>query len=79
MSTAQDYVVEYGEDEDNLDLSSDAISQTDTTLINEMYSVTLEGLSQGVLYYVRVAATDVDGATIYSTIKSFRTIQSGIT
>ena len=68
LSTAQDYVVEYGEDEDDLDLS------TNTTLLFEEYSITLEGLSQGVLYHVRVATTDADGATFYSEIESFHTI-----
>ena len=70
--------MEYGEDEDQLDLSTDPISVTDTTLIDEMYSVTLMGLSPGVLYYVRVETTDSEGATFYSETKSFRTIQTGI-
>ena len=78
LSTTQDYVVEYGEDEDDLDLSTDPITVTDTTLIDQMYTVTLEGLSQSVLYYVRVATTDPEGATFYSETKSFRTIQTGI-
>ena len=78
LSTTQDYVVEYGEDEDDLDLSTDPITVTDTTLIDQMYTVTLEGLSQSVLYYVCVATTDPEGATFYSETKSFRTIQTGI-
>ena len=77
LSTAQDYVVEYGEDEDNLDQSTETISATDTTLLFEVYSISLTGLSQGVIYYVRVATTDADGATFYSEIESFRTIQTG--
>lgn len=68
--------MEYGEDEDDLDMSTDPISVTDTSLLFEMYSITLEGLSQGVLYYVRVATTDTEGATFYSETESFRTIQS---
>lgn len=55
---------------------SDSITVTDTSLTDQMYNVTIDGLSQRVLYYVRVATTAND-VTFYSETTSFRTIQLG--
>ena len=56
--------------------TSESLTETDTSLTDQMYEVVLDGLTEGVLYYVRVATT-ADGVTFYSESTSFRTIQSG--
>lgn len=77
ISTEQDYVVEYGQDEDNLNEISETLSVSDTNLVDQMYSVTLSGLSQSIVYYVRVATTNDENVTFYSDIESFRTVEPG--
>ena len=77
ISSPQDYVVEYGEDEGSLTEMSETRSVSDTSLTDQMYSVTLSGLTQGILYYVRVATTNAGNVTFYSETISFRTVESG--
>lgn len=77
LSSPQEYTVEYGVDEDNLNETSDTLSESDTTLTDETYSIVLNGLMRGALYYARVSTTNAGNVTFYSETTSFRTIQSG--
>ena len=77
ISTQKEYVVDYGQDEDSLDEASESLSVSDTGLIDQMYNVTLSGLTQDTVYYVRVATTNAENVTFYSDIESFRTLQPG--
>ena len=78
ISSPQEYTVEYGNDEDNLNETSDTIAVSDTSLTDQTYNTTLTGLTQGVLYHLRVATTNAGNVTFYSDTKSFRTVESGI-
>ena len=77
---AEEYIVEYGTDSDDLTLMSSTVSSSnDTTLVNQTYSVLLEELAMGTIYYVRVLAQY--GAyglyKRYSDIIAFRTLEEG--
>ena len=77
ISSSQEYYVEYGEDENDLDQRSDSINVDNTSLIDQSYSVILTGLDVGTLYYVQV--TTVARNVIFSSdVISFRTLQQGI-
>lgn len=77
ISSPQEYTVEYGDDEDNLNETSEVLSVSDTSLTDQMYSVSLNGLRQGVLYYLRVSTTNAGNVTFYSDSESFRTLEPG--
>ena len=69
----QEYYLEYGSDENNLNQTSDTIlSESDTSLTNQAYNISLTGLERNTLYYVRVRV--MIGDYIYSSdITSFTT------
>ena len=53
----EEYIVEYGLSPTDLNLESDTVeSITDTTILNQPYSVTLQGLTGSTKYYFRVMA-----------------------
>lgn len=76
ISSEQQYYVEYGDDEDTLDETSDTITVSDVTLTDQEYNVTLTGLTSGVLYYLKVTA-EIGDITISSDTTSFTTLESG--
>ena len=77
ISVEQDYVVNYGTSEDNLDQTSDTVpSVTDTSLTNQEYSVSLTDLSAGTMYYYQVVAT-FESTTLESDTASFTTLELG--
>ena len=77
ISVEQDYVVNYGSSEDNLDQTSDTVpSVTDTSLTNQEYSVSLTDLSAGTMYYYQVVAT-FESTTLESDTASFTTLELG--
>ena len=51
----QEYYLEYGSDESNLNQTSDTLlSESNTSLTNQAYSISLTGLVCNTSYYVRV-------------------------
>ena len=74
----EQYYVLYGTDPDNLDQVSETITGLeDTTLINSSYSISLEGLNEGTLYYVQVAAVYDEVFARYSEVIPFITKEPG--
>ena len=75
----EEYYVEYGTEPTALDMTTASIaSVTDTSLVNQMYSISLQSLSPGTVYYVGVAAVFDEIFARYSDIVSFRTYDEGI-
>ena len=75
----EEYYVEYGTESTALDMTTASIASiTDTSLVNQMYSISLENLSPGTVYYVRVAAVFDEIFARYSDIVSFRSYDEGI-
>lgn len=77
---SEEYIVEYGVDSDNLNLTSSTVdSNSDTSLVNQSYSVLLEGLEVGTIYYIRVLAQfGINGLyKRYSDVIAFRTLEEG--
>ena len=73
--TWQQYSVVYGLQPDTLDRSWGLLtSPVDLTLIDQAYSVTIQGLTQGTEYYVRVSST-FGYSIIYSELLSFLTLE----
>ena len=72
------YYVQYGTEETTLDIVTSSIpSPADTSLVNQTYSTSLQGLMPSTMYYFRVAAVyNVDFGR-YSEIMSFRTFAEG--
>ena len=57
FTTQEDYYVLYGSDPANLDQRTNPIpSVSDTTVINQVYELTVDGLNSGSVYYLRVVA-----------------------
>ena len=75
--TWQQYSVVYGTQQDALDLSWGLLySPPDTSLVNQTYSTTVQGLTQGTVYYIRVSAS-FGFNIIYSDLVPFRTLEPG--
>ena len=77
---SEEYIVEYGIDSDNLNLTSSTVdSSSDTSLVNQTYSVLLEGLEVETIYYIRVLAQfGISGLyKRYSDVAAFRTLEEG--
>lgn len=73
----QRYSVVYGIYPDVLNQSSGIqISSLDLSAVNQTFTETLIGLSQGVTYYMRVSST-FGFSIIYSDIVSFTTLEPG--
>lgn len=76
----EEYKIEYGVESDNLNLTSQIVnSVTDRTLVNQTYSVIIDNLEMGTIYYVRVLAQfGIDGLyKRYSDVTAFRTLEEG--
>ena len=72
--TFQQYTVVYGLEPDALDQSHGPIySSLDLSVVNQTFSVTLQGLTQGTDYYLRVSST-FGYNVIYSDLVSFTTL-----
>ena len=75
----EQYYVLYGTDPENLDQVTETISSLeDTTLVNSTYSISLQGLDEGTLYYVQVAAVYNEVFARYSEVIPFITKEPGI-
>ena len=73
----QTYYVVYGSDEDLLNDTSDLIAgHTNTSLRDQTYSITLDGLTQGTTYYAVVIASN-GFTTLFSDTVSFTTSEPG--
>ena len=71
--TPETYVVEYGTNQDSLDMTSDpSHSGEDITVVNQMYSVQLSSLEPDTQYYYQVVATNT-ALSRSSNLLSFRT------
>lgn len=76
----EEYTVQYGVESNSLNLTSSTIdSVTDTTLVNQTYSIVINDLEAGTIYYMRVLAQY--GVDIvynrYSELTVFRTLEQG--
>ena len=72
------YYVQYGTDETLHDMMSVSVmSSMDASLLNQTYSISLENLNPGTLYYLRVVAVFNYTFIIYSDIISFWTYDQG--
>ena len=77
VTEQQEYYVLYGLDENNLNYTTDRISgNANTSLTDQTYSTTIQGLTSGTLYYVQVVA-EFGSTILYSETTSFRTIEPG--
>lgn len=72
LTEQQTYYVQYGPSPLSLTFTSDTVI-SDSLLPGQSYSVTLNGLDAGTVYYVKVVATFSD-ITLYSSIEMFTTI-----
>ena len=73
----QTYYVVYGSDEDLMNDTSDLIAgHTNTSLRDQTYSITLDGLTQGTTYYAVVIAGN-GFTTLFSDTVSFTTSEPG--
>ena len=73
-------MLQYGTESNNLNLTSSTVdSVTDTTLQNQTYSVVLDDLEKGTIYYVQVLAQYGFGNLFkrYSDVNAFRTLEEG--
>ena len=80
ITETEEYIVKYGVESDNLNLSSSTLdSVTDTTLKNQTYSVIINKLGAETIYYFRVLAQYGFGNLFkrYSDISAFRTLEKG--
>ena len=73
--TSQQYLIEYGVQFTALDQSWGSLnSSANISETNQEYTVTLEGLTQGTVYHVRISST-FGYNRIYSELKSFHTLE----
>lgn len=80
FSETETYKVEYGVDSGVFNLSSSTVnSVTDTTVVNQTYSVAIDALMAGTIYYMRVVAESGinDLYKRYSNVALFRTLEEG--
>ena len=71
--------MEYGTAPDNLITTTEPISSPmDTTIVNQTYQVTLQGLNPSTVYYIRVAAVFNEIYKRYSEVLPFVTKEQGI-
>ena len=78
---AEEYTVEYGLEADNLNMTSSTVeSDSDTSLVNLTYSVSINDLEMGTIYYMRVRAQDGTKNLYkrYSDVYVLRTLEEGI-
>ena len=72
LTEQQTYYVQYGPSPLNLTFTSNTVT-SDSLLPGQSYSVTLNRLDSGTLYYVRVVA-QFSNITLYSSIEMFTSI-----
>ena len=75
--TQETYVVMYGIDMDNLDMSSDTVNSLSDDATNQSYSVVLDNLAGATTYYYQVVSENVY-STSSSDTSSFTTLEGGI-
>ena len=81
LMETEEYIVQYGIESDNFNLTSSSVeSVTNTTLVNQTYSVVIDNLDMGTVYYVRILAQyGIDDLfKRYSDITAFRTLEEGM-
>ena len=79
FTRSEEYYIQYGSEETELDMTTTPIpSPRDTSLVNQTYSVSLQGLSPGTVYHFRVVAIYDVVFTRYSDQTSFRTYEEGM-
>ena len=77
ITEPQEYYVLYGLDQNDLNLTSNTTQgNTNTSLTNQTYSITLQGLTMGTEYYLQVIAT-YGTDSLYSDKTSFTTLEQG--
>ena len=76
LVTQEQYYVVYGSDPNDLSQSSDPIPNFEIET-NAMYSITLQGLEPGVVYYTQVAAVFNEIFIRYSEVAVFITREPG--
>ena len=77
ITEPQEYYVLYGLDQNDLNLTSNTTQgNTNTSLTNQTYSITLQGLTMGTEYYLQVIAT-YGTDSLYSDETSFTTLEQG--
>ena len=81
ISETEEYIIEYGFEPDKLNSTSSTLdSVTDTSLQNQSYSLVIDKLDTGTIYYLRVMA-QYGFANLfkrYSSTIAFRTLEKGI-
>lgn len=75
--TRETYVVMYGIDMNDLDMSSDEVNSLSDDATNQSYSVVLDNLAGATTYYYQVVSENVY-STSSSDISSFTTLEGGI-
>ena len=81
LEEEEEYYIIYGLDSDELDMFSDSIlSVSDTNLENQTYSLRVEGLDAGTIYFAQVVAAFGTNGEFerYSDIFVFRTKENGM-
>lgn len=77
VTEQQEYYVLYGLDPSDLNYTTERIpGNANTSLTDQTYSTTIQGLTSGTLYYVQVVA-EFGSVILNSEIMSFRTIEPG--
>ena len=78
VTEPQEYYIIYGTNQNDLSLVTDRIrGDTDTSLENVAYSISLQNLDPGTKYYLAVVA-EFGSTVLFSNITSFTTIELGI-
>lgn len=74
--TQERYKVEYGVNMSDLDMSSESLNSRGQTLTNQSYSVMLDNLEGGTIYYYQVVSEN-DFSLSSSLIYFFTTLEGG--
>lgn len=78
VSEMQEYYLLYSTDRNNLSLATDKIpGNTNTSIVNETYSISLQNLTIRTVYYAVVVA-EFGSTSLYSDIVSFTTLEAGM-
>lgn len=76
ITSPEEYTVQYGLSRDNLDSNISISSGNNTSITDQQYSVTIEGLLYVTTYYFQVVVTNEVG-TAESDVLSFTTPEGG--
>ena len=77
IAEEQEYTLYYDTDPADLNSAGNRSSGSDITVTDAVYELTLDGLTQGTMYYVQVVST-FGIYTLRSELVSFSTIEPGI-